>query len=313
MIGWLAVGTLLASCQSGSVTPSTTESTRPIEHAMGTTEIPVSPQRVVVLDTAPLDTTLALGITPVGTAVYGQPPKYLGDRVKEIEIIGDANQPNLETILSLKPDLILGSKIGAEEQYSQLSQIAPTVLTEDSGRAGDSWQTNLRLYGEALGRAEQAEQLLQDYRQRVQQLQTKVDQPQALTISVLIVAKDVVRGYAAGSFSGAILQDIGFSRPPVQNNDQEYALQLSPEALDTLDGDYIFLIYSTYRPRRLSKAEFVSDPIWSQLNAVKQDRVCQVNSEVWIAGRSVLAANQILTEIEACFESGEVEPSKRVE
>ena len=306
IVGWLALGTLLVSCRSGSGTPSATETTRTVVHAMGSSKVPVSPQRVVVLDTAPLDAALALGIKPIGTAIYGQPPDYLGDQVEEIEVIGDANQPKLETILKLKPDLILGSKIGTEEQYNQLSQIAPTVLTEDSGRSGDDWQANLQLYANALGQPEQAKQLLQDYRQRVQQLRTVV-QPQALEISVLIVATDVVRAYTTGSFSGSILQDIGLSRPPVQDAPDGYALQLSPEALDTLDGDYIFLIYSAYRPGRLSKADFITDSIWSQLNAVQQGRVCQVNNEVWIAGRSVLAANQILADVEACLASGEVE------
>ena len=300
IVGWLVVGTLLAGCQSSPVAP--TEPVRNIEHAMGTSEVIESPQRVVVLDTAPLDVAVALGIKPVGTAIYGTLPKYLEEQLEGIEIVGDANQPNLETILSLNPDLILGSKIGFEGLYSRLSQIAPTVLTEDSGRAGNSWQANLQLYAKALGKSNQAEQLLQDYQQRVQQLQEKISQPEALEISVLIVSRDVVRAYVAGSFPGSVLKDIGFSRPPGQSDDQEYVLQLSPEALDTLDGDYIFLVYSTYRPGGFQKENFVTDPVWSQLKAVKQDRVCQVSGEVWIAGRSILAANQILIDVEKCLE-----------
>ncbi|NEQ42359.1 MAG: iron-siderophore ABC transporter substrate-binding protein [Leptolyngbya sp. SIOISBB] len=268
---------------------------------MGTSEVPVSPQRVVVLDTAPLDAALALGVKPVGTLVYGQSPDYLGDRVEGIDIIGDGNQPNLEAILNLQPDLILGSKIGAEELYNQLSQIAPTVLTEGSGRAGD-WPENLQLYAEALGKSAAAEQLLKDYRQRVQQLQAAIAQPQALEISVLIVPSDIVRAFTAGSFSGSVLQDIGLSRPPAQDDPEGYASRLSAESLDALDGDYIFLIYSTYRPGGTSKAAFVRHPIWSQLQAVQQDRVCEVDGAVWIAGRNILAANQILTDVEACLD-----------
>ena len=39
---------------------------RSVEHAMGVTEVPVDPQRVVVLDTGELDSALALGVVPVG-------------------------------------------------------------------------------------------------------------------------------------------------------------------------------------------------------------------------------------------------------
>ena len=241
-----------------------------------------------------------LGVKPVGTIVYGQPPGYLGDRVEGIEIIGDSNQPNLEAVLNLQPDLILGSQIGAGELYTQLSQIAPTVLTEGSGRAGD-WPENLQLYAEALGQSAAAEQLLEDYQQRVQQLQAAIDQPQALEISVLIVPNDIVRAFTAGSFSGSVLQDIGFSRTPGQDDPEGYASRLSAESLDAFDGDYIFLIYSTDRAGGTSKAAFVAHPIWSQLQAVQQDRVCEVDGAVWIAGRSILAAKQILADIEACL------------
>ena len=298
--GRLAVVTLLAGCQAGSVAPPPADSTRTIDHAMGNSQIPLVPQRVVTLDTAPLDAALALGIKPIGTAVYGQLPGYLGDRVDDIEIIGDGNRPDLETTLALKPDLILGSAISHNRIYNKLSQIAPTVLTEGSGRAHD-WPENLQLYAEALGQSETVDQLLQDYRQRVQQLQEKIGQPQTLEISVLLVSNDVVRAYTTGSFSGSVLQDVGFSRTPVQDDRQDYALELSREALDTLDSDYIFLIYSSSRPGRLSKADFVANPIWSQLEAVQQGNVCQVDNDVWIAGRNVLAANQILADVEACL------------
>lgn len=303
--GGLAAVTLLASCQSDSIMPPAAESgpTRTVEHAMGSSQIPLVPQRVVALDTAPLDAALALGIKPIGTAIYGQPPRYLAERVDGIEIIGDGNQPDLETTLRLKPDLILGSAIGHNQIYDKLSQIAPTVLTEGSGRAHD-WQENLQLYAKALSKTEAVKQLLQDYQQKVQQLRRTIGQPQALKISVLLVSNDVVRAYTTGSFSGSVLQDVGFSRTPAQDDQQGYALELSPEALETLDGDYIFLIFSASRPGRLSKAEFVAAPIWSQLQAVQQDNVCQVNNDVWIAGRSILAAHQILADIEACLELG---------
>ena len=300
IVGWLAVSMVLAGCRPNSAVPPAFDSpSRVIEHAQGKSRVPKSPQRVVVLDTAPLDAVLALGIQPVGAAVYGSWPTYLEKEAGTISSIGDPNYPSMETVLSLKPDLILGSKLGAENLYSQLLQIAPTVFTEGSGRS-DDWQENLHLYAKALGKHEQAEQLLEDYQQRVQHLQENIDQPQALEISVLIV-NDNVRAYTTGSFSGSILQDVGFSRPPAQDDPEGYSVQLSPEALDALDGDYIFLIYSTYRPGGFLKEDFVTNPIWSQLTAVQQGRVCEVSGEVWIAGRNILAANEVLTDIETCL------------
>ena len=55
---------------------------RTVEHAMGATEIPARPERVVVLDTGELDSVLSLGVTPVGavtTAVSEDFLSYLAE------------------------------------------------------------------------------------------------------------------------------------------------------------------------------------------------------------------------------------------
>lgn len=303
VVGVLATGIVFTGCQSKAVVSPAVDSsvaTRTVEHAKGKTEVPISPKRVVVVDTAPLDAALALGIEPVGTIIYGQAPNYLGEKVDEISIVGESNQPNLEKILQLKPDLILGSKIGSGKIYRQLSQIAPTVLTKGSGRTGE-WQENFRLYAEALGKSEQAAQLLQNYDDQVEQLRKKIQEPQALEISVLATSGERIGAYTTGSFSGSILKDIGLSRNPSQDFSWHYGVPFSREALSKLDGDYIFLIYSSYLPGGLQKNDFVTEPIWAQLKAVQQNHVCEVAGEVWAAGRSLLAAHQILTDVEDCL------------
>ncbi|NJL98642.1 MAG: ABC transporter substrate-binding protein, partial [Synechococcaceae cyanobacterium SM2_3_2] len=103
-------------------------STRLVQHAMGETFVPEDPQRVVVLDTSALDAVVALGSTPVGTLIYGTLPAYLGESITEIDIVGDINQPNLEAIIRLDPDLILGTRVNVAALYRQLDQIAPTIL-----------------------------------------------------------------------------------------------------------------------------------------------------------------------------------------
>ena len=132
--------------------------------------------------------------------------------------------------------------------------------------------------------------------------QLSISQPENLEISVLSSYDNKIGAYTVGSFSGSVLQDIGLSRNPAQRATWRYALQLSHEALTQLDGDFIFLIYSSHFSGSIQKEEFITDPIWSQLEAVRQGRVCEVPNAVWIAGRSLLAAQQILTDVERCLE-----------
>ena len=266
---------------------------------MGTSQVPVAPKRIVVLDTTPLDAALALGVNPVGTISYGMPPGYLGERASDIEIIGQFNQPNLEAIFKLKPDLILGAKSISEKLYPKLSRIAPTVFIEGAGRSWD-WKNNFRIYADALNRTEQAEQLITEYEQQLADLQASlVPSPDDLTASVVLNGRFGFIAHTPTSFSGSVLKEIGFQRNAVQGNEDQFFVRLSHEDLDSPEGDILFLIHY---PDTTSKAEFFSHRLWLQLNVVQRNAVCEVKGEVWAAGRSILAAQQILEDVQTCLE-----------
>lgn len=300
---WVA---LVAACSNSTDQSSNSNSsnlppgtpTRPIQHAMGTTQVPVQPKRVVVLDTAPLDSAIALGVRPIGTMFFQSPPTYLGNRVEGIAVLGLNNNPNLEKVLSLKPDLILSTKISSQQFYRQLSKAAPTILTEGSGRSGD-WKENFQLYADALGRSQQAKALLQNYQQRAATLKQQIQQQSSPTpvVSVVATGSKQIGAYTRQSFSGSVLQDLGLVRPPAQEKPKRWAIQVSREDFASLDGDIIFLIEAGGIPDNLSLQNFKTDPIFSQLNAVKRGRVYPVKAEVWTAGRSILAANEILNDV----------------
>ena len=80
-------------------------------------------------------------------------------------------EPDLEAITALKPDLILGSKFRQEKFYDELSAIAPTVFTE---KVGITWKENLLLDGKALGREQQAKDLLATYEKRAKDFGAKL-------------------------------------------------------------------------------------------------------------------------------------------
>ncbi|MEM9809462.1 MAG: iron-siderophore ABC transporter substrate-binding protein [Cyanobacteria bacterium P01_D01_bin.56] len=296
----LVMGSLLTSCRQTVPPPATGEPMRTIEHAMGTTQIPVSPERIVVLDYAPLDTALALDILPIGRIILPTSPIY-PETIEDIAIVTEGTQPSLEAILTLKPDLILGSKIDAGQQYRRLSRIAPTVVARDNGRKG-GWQEHFRLHANALGKPEQAEQLLTAYQQRVEAIQSRLDQPlKTMTASVMTHWSGGVVAYTTHSFSGSVLQDLGFERNPVQDKGRGHGIRLSKENLSAIDGDILFLMHQSTNDDSIAKTEFIRDPLWSTLNVVKQGIVCEVDSTTWAGGRSILAANQILTDVEQCL------------
>jgi iron complex transport system substrate-binding protein len=150
-----------AATNNGSETVAATnnssaqEAIRTIKDAYGDVEVPVNPVRIVALDIGALDNLLELGLTPVGAPsilAAGDPyPTYLKNTAG-ITNIGSVNEPNLEAIDALKPDLIIGNKDTHDAIHSQISKIAPTVFVET---LGVTWKENLLLHAEAVNKKEE--------------------------------------------------------------------------------------------------------------------------------------------------------------
>ncbi|SFF79077.1 ABC transporter substrate-binding protein [Blastococcus tunisiensis] len=273
---------------AGSPAASDAGFPRTVEHAMGSTEIPERPERVVVLDTGELDSALSLGVTPVGavtTAVDDEFLSYLAEDAEGIEVVGTIQEPNLEEIAALEPDLILSNSVRHEDIYEQLAQIAPTVFAAD---LGDTWKENFLLDAEALGEEEQARELLDEYEQRAAELGEAIGDPEATTISPLRFSGGVIRAYQPDSFIGTVLADIGLDQVELDAGRSTFA-ELSPEQLTTADAD--ILLYSSYGSADESgEAAVVAGPLWPRLTAVAEGRAYAVEDDVFYTGIGLRAA-----------------------
>ena len=268
---------------------------RSVTHAMGTTSVPTTPRRVIVLDNGTLDNVLALGVAPVGAATVldgGAFPTYLQEQAKGIETVGTIDQPNLERILMLKPDLILGSKDTHEAIYPQLSQIAPTVFVETLGA---TWKTNLVKQAETLGKADEAQRLLDEYQGRLDMFQSKMgDRLKQTTVSVVRSRPDKVSVYLKQSFVGTIIEEAGLARPAAQQKDA-FSEDVTLELIPNLDSDVIF--WTQRDPSKSQLVELMKQPLWSGLKAAKQGRVHEVSHETWISGLGIISANRVLDDL----------------
>ncbi|WP_217132781.1 iron-siderophore ABC transporter substrate-binding protein [Leucobacter chinensis] len=145
-----------------------------IEHALGETTIAEEPKRVVTMGWAAEDAVVAMGVVPVAVPEYGwgaDDDGYLPwfrDAVEALDAplpetldAEDRNgEVNFEQLLSLKPDLILAPFSGISDvDYKRLEEIAPTVAYSEKPWAAN-WQEMTTTVGKALGRSDQAAELL---------------------------------------------------------------------------------------------------------------------------------------------------------
>ncbi|MFF0742608.1 ABC transporter substrate-binding protein [Streptomyces sp. NPDC004111] len=272
---------------------------RTITHAMGSTELKAAPKRVVVLDVGELDNVVSLGMKPVGWAPSEgsqELPEYLKKKgAGAPKSVGTINSLNMEAILALKPDLILGSKLRAEKQYKLLSEIAPTVF---SIRPGFTWKENLKLNAAALDRSAEADAQLAAYEKKAKQLGADVAAAHGgkkPTITMLRYMPEKTRLYAKASFIGTILDDAGLPRPKNQQVD-DLAAEVSPEKIDEAAADWIFTgVYGDAKATKRDKAE--ANPLWNKLDAVKKGQAKDVPDETWYLGLGTAAADEVLADL----------------
>ncbi|SNR64708.1 ABC transporter substrate-binding protein [Blastococcus mobilis] len=271
--------------ESGSV------ETRSVDHVLGTTEVPVDPQRVVTLDTPHLDTALSLDITPVGSVqsdVATGFPEYLDDRTEGIEVVGTIEEPDLEAIAALQPDLILSSSVRHEAIYEQLSQIAPTVLTDYT----EGWRAMFTTTADALNRAEEGAEALAGYDARADQVGEAVG-AEGATASIVRFLPEETRIYGPETFSGSVLTDVGFALPQLSYDEYSMAY-VSAEEIGQADADVVFsTAYGD--PGATTKGGVTA--VWEFLEAVP-DCAFEVDDDEWMLGIGLLGAEVVLEDVE---------------
>lgn len=286
---------LAALLMAASVSPLASGATcRQVDHALGTTCVPARPERVAVLDTGELDTVLALGVVPVAaTTPYqiGHFPAYLplGDDTR-VKSLGVVQEPDLERLMLLQPDLILGSQQRHGQIYPILSSIAPTVFSESIGA---TWAENLVLFARALGREAEAEHWLARIDLQCRKIGALYQAKGRPRLSIVRSMQTHIRLYLGDSFIGSLVQRCGLRRPESQSGDGFARRLRSPRQIDLLDGDIILL--SEYAPEQGSLIRrWQRSPFWSRL----QGRVFPVDDSYWMLGTGPLAAHRVLNDLE---------------
>lgn len=268
----------------------------------GDVKIPAKPKRVVVLDTGELDDVTMLGIKPVGAVsphmkTEGGFPSYLKGKIDGVKDVGPLLEPNLEKIISLKPDLILSSKVRHEKIYDKLKAIAPTVFTETTG---GPWKANLKVHAEALGLEKQADKKLKAYEARAEALGEAIKKKYGKMPSASVVrfVAGPTRLYQKSSYSGVVLDDIGLTRPKSQSSTDpaKPMLDVSPEQIDKADADLVFVTVAD-TPAKTQQKDVTSNPVWKDLPAVKKDKVFDVPDETWMSGIGIQAAERMLADV----------------
>jgi iron complex transport system substrate-binding protein len=270
---------------------------RTVKHFMGSTCIPQSPQRIVMLREDYWINSLKLGVQAIATvAVPGFPfPPYLQGNVDLIESVGNYSIVNLEKILRLNPDLILAPS-GLENVYQKLSHIAPTVVLDQSFPS-PPWREQLEELAYILDKEAEGKQLINNYWQRVEKLKKALsDRRHQLKVSLANTSSEYgIWSYGEKHHAGEILKDIGLQRPESQRGDFFYIENISKEKTSDLDGDVLFFVSWGREDDKETLEKLKQSPLWAKLNVVQRNQVHLVG--VHWHNSDILAIDAILDDL----------------
>jgi iron complex transport system substrate-binding protein len=244
-----------------------------IENQFGTTEIPAEPERVVTVGFNDQDFVLALGVTPVGVrenlgAYDADQRPWAQEQLDGAEFPTVGGQEiDVEAVAALKPDLIVGVYSFMDEAtYDQLSGIAPTLAqTADYADGATPWQQQTLLTGQALGKDDEAQQLVDDV--EGQFAQAVSDNPSFAGKTLAVDLTGVGSGhYALGrdDLRTQFFTDLGFTVP-------DTSTEVSQERLDLLDADVLAV-------NGYTEQDAAADTLFSSLDVVAQGRTVLLGS-----------------------------------
>lgn len=263
-------------------------STQRVTDVRGETEVPVKPQRVVVLDTASLDTLTLLDFpvaaVPQASVTY---PDFMAHYASQDYVsAGTLFEPDYERLSQFNPDLIVtGGR--ARDAYAELSKLAPTIdISLDTSDVLGSLQRQTQLLGTLYGNSAKAEQVWQVFSNRVESV--KAQTAHAGTAMVVMVVGGRVSAYGAGSRFGFIYDALGFNPALQLENRGNHGNPMSFELLLEANPDWLFVFsrdQAIGQDGGASAAQVLDNVLVKQTRASVNNRIIYLDSgSVYVAG-----------------------------
>lgn len=196
-----------------------------------------------------------------------------GDTRPEVIMNNGDSGPNYEKIASLRPDLIIAvySEID-QAAYDKLSKIAPTVGRTKGEKEPFSapWQDNAVHIAKALGKEKEGTQLVEGIQGKLDAAKKAHPEFANQTAVALSWYKDSVGPFTSTDVRGRLVTGTGFKYQTKIDEiaDGKFFTTLSPERIDLVDVDRIFVINDKADTEALKKFK-----LFANLPAVKNGKV----------------------------------------
>jgi ABC-type Fe3+-hydroxamate transport system substrate-binding protein len=268
-----------------------------IDHVLGTVELEKAPERIVALEFTYVEDLLALDVQPVGVAdVEGYKKWVQIDKELSADVVdvGTRQEPNLEVIAQLKPDLIIAPKFRHEQIKDKLEAIAPTVFFEpypqdESINQYDEMVGTFNTIAKAVGKEDKAEEVLNAMSQKFEEAKAKLDGAGLATKDFVLTQAysssqvPVLRVFTPNAMASVILEQIGLTNAFKSEKFEMYGFaQVNIEALPAVE--HANFIYVVQDDDNVFENQLKENTVWKNLAFVKENRTYALGGDAWLFG-----------------------------
>jgi iron complex transport system substrate-binding protein len=237
-------------------------------------KIPTEVKRIVTLAPNLTETVYALGL---GARLVGDTNEC--DMPPEAKLkphVGDAQNPSLEAIVALHPDLVLATtSINRAETADALLRLGIPVYTNDVHTVRGLLASMTRT-AEILGAKQQGASLIARLQQRLDALESRLnDKP--LVHVLFVVWEDPLITVGQNTFVADALRWAGAESVIISKQNWP---QISMEEVVRLQPDYIVIAGSHGQTAANELKDLRARPAWQKLDAVEQGHVANVSNEM---------------------------------
>lgn len=266
--------------------------------ANGDVDLDAPAERIVALEWTYVEDLLALGVQPVGVADPGGYETWVAVEPElgaDATDVGTRQEPSLESIAALEPDLIIGVDFRHEPILDQLEAIAPTVLFNpypapdgDLTQFTEMTQTFTTIAA-AVDRTDEAEQVLSDMEATFEDIAAELDEADlagrgvALAQGFTAEEAPTIRMFTDNAMAIEIITRLGLVNAWPGEPEAYGFNTVDAETLTRIDDDAFFL-YVAQDDDNIFTGALADNPVWQDLGFVQEDRVRALAPDTWLFG-----------------------------
>ncbi len=281
------ITTAVISAFAVACTRNTTEVKSP-------TAITKTPTRIVALEWVYVENLLALEIQPIGVADISGYKRFVDIEpvlAASVVDIGTRQEPNLETIAQLQPDLIIGVKLRHEPIYDNLSSIAPTLLFDpypapnEQSQLAEMEQTFLTI-ADTVNRRSTAEKVWQQMRENFKIATEQMRSLQLIGRPFILgqfppQSSPQLRLFTANAIAVQILEQIGLKNSWQGDLDRFGFNTVWVEALTKVEqANFLYITEAN----NTHWQQIQTNPVWNGLEFVLENRLYLIGADTWVFG-----------------------------